>query len=75
MAKNARLKRRACKGKRKFAAQQDAQAAIASLARHQQRRGVPIVSFLRAYRCQFCSAWHFGSSRAIDWNRVAATGS
>lgn len=58
-------------GKRPYGTLDQARAAAARLANRRAKQGNPVVSFLRAYGCT-CGRFHFGSTRQIDWSRLAA---
>ncbi len=58
-------------GKRAYPTLDQARAAAARLARRRAAQGNPVVSFLQAYPCG-CGRFHFGSTRQIDWSRLAA---
>ena len=62
---------RRCGNKRGYTTLDQARAAAARLAARRASQGNPVVSFLRAYGCS-CGKYHFGSSRQIDWDRLAA---
>lgn len=62
---------RRCGTKRGYTTLDQARAAAARLAAARARQGNPVVSFLQAYGCS-CGKYHFGSTRQIDWGRVAA---
>lgn len=59
MSSKRRLRRKACKGKRRFVDQDEAIAAIKSLTRSRGWQGL-----LVPYRCPFCGWFHFGHAPA-----------
>ncbi len=68
-AKSRRMKK-SHDGKRSFPTLEAAQAAAKALARLLDKKGIPIVTFLRAYGCQ-CGNFHFGKTKEIDWSKVS----
>ena len=42
-----------------------------ALLRRREKEGNPIVAVMQVYGCS-CGGFHVGSSRAINWDRVAA---
>lgn len=63
--------RKCHEGKRPFDTLREAQAAAAGMAKRKDRQGNPIVTMLRTYGCA-CGKFHFGRTRDINWDLVAA---
>ena len=63
---------RHCGDKKRYDSLQSAQCAAVALARDMSKRGTPIVTFLRAYKCQSCGGFHFGHTRDINWGAITA---
>jgi len=57
MSSKRRIRRNECTGKQRFDTQKGAQAAIGRL-----RRNTGTTAWLSAYRCRWCSGFHFGHS-------------
>ena len=60
-------KRSACSGKKRYNTLQEARVGAAKLAADRAAQGDPVLTYLRAYKCQHCGGYHFGSCRRIDW--------
>jgi hypothetical protein len=50
--------------------EEQARAAMNALLRRRDKRGNPIVALMRVYGCS-CGGFHVGSSRGINWDKVA----
>jgi hypothetical protein len=68
MASKRNLRRKACGSKARFPDQETATNALRSLRRRTSTSGV-----MAAYRCQFCSGFHFGHAPANVRQGIAAT--
>lgn len=66
-----RQPRKCPKRKRRFNTEEEARASMHALLRRREKEGNPIVSVMQVYGCS-CGGFHVGSSRAINWDRVAA---
>lgn len=64
-----RRMRRCCRDKRAFDTLEEAKRAAAGMAYRKAKKGIPIVTHLRAYGCP-CGKFHYGKTKQIDWDRV-----
>ena len=60
-------KAKACTGKAKYKTMEEARNSMIGMIRSKSRKGDPVVSEMRTYRCGFCGCFHFGKTREIRW--------
>jgi hypothetical protein len=55
MASKRKIRRKECSGKRRYASREIAQRAVSRL-----KMNTKDTSYLKIYKCRWCSGWHFG---------------
>jgi hypothetical protein len=68
---DARKPRKCPHRKQRHNTEAQARAAMHALLRRRDKQGNPIVAVMQVYGCS-CGGFHVGSSRGINWDKVAA---